>query len=97
MRPDKAKVVDEVFDDERIRSFLDKGPLGEEPSADFSALLYAYRSMRPEDFGRFVEFFVADSRDLNARNREDQTLADIIASHRHAQPFLDILRAHSAA
>ena len=27
----------------------------------------------------------------------DQTLADIIASHRHAQPFLDILRAHSAA
>lgn len=97
MRPDKAKVVDEVFDDERIRSFLDKGPLGAEPSADFSALLYAYRSMRPADFARFVEFFLADNRDLNARGRDGQTLAEVIASHRHATPFLDILRQHDAA
>jgi hypothetical protein len=97
MRADKAKVVDEVFDDERIRSFLDKAPLGAEPSADFSALLYAYRSMRPADFARFVDFFIADNRDLTARSRDNQTLADVIASHRHAVPFLDILRQHGAA
>ena len=30
MRADKQKVVDEVWDDERIRSFLDKGPMGNE-------------------------------------------------------------------
>jgi hypothetical protein len=97
MRPDKAKVVDEVFDDERIRSFLDKAPLGAETSTDFSALLYAYRSMRPGDFARFVEFFVADQRDLTASSRQGQTLADVIVSHRHAAPFLDILRQYGAA
>ncbi len=97
MRPDKAKVVDEVFDDERIRSFLDKAPLGAEPSADFSALLYAYRSMRAEDFARFTEFFVADGRDLSAANRQGQTVAEVIAGHRHATDFLEVLKQHGAA
>lgn len=97
MRPDKAKVVDEVFDDERIRSFLDKAPLGAEPSADFSALLYAYRSMRAEDFARFTEFFVAAGRDLSAANRQGQTVAEVIAGHRHATDFLEVLKQHGAA
>ena len=97
MRPDKAKVSDEVFDDDRIRSFLDKSPLGAEPSADFSALLYAYRSMRANDFARFVEFFLADGRDLSARNRQGQTVADIIAEHRHGKDFLQVLAQHGAA
>ena len=53
MRADKIKVIDEVWDDARIDSFLDKEPLGDEP-ADFSKLLNAYRSMRVEDFGIFL-------------------------------------------
>lgn len=96
MRPDKAKVVDEVFDDERIRSFLDKAPLGAEPSVDFSALLYAYRSMRSEDFARFVEFFKSEGRNLSATNRHGQTVAQVIAEHRHATDFVDVLKQHGA-
>lgn len=97
MRPDKEKVIDEVFDDERIRSFLDKAPMGGEPDVDFSALLYAYRSMRPGDFARFVEFFLEAGRNLQARSRDQQTLADIIREHRHGEPFLDILKQYGAA
>jgi len=97
MRPDKEKVVDEIWDDERVRSFLDKPPLGAEPSKDFSALLYAYRSMRPMDFSRFVDMFLEAGRDLTATNRHDKTLADVIRPHRHAQPFIDILKRHGAA
>lgn len=96
MRPDKQKVVDEVWDDERIESFLDKSPMGEEKSRDFSALLHAYRSMRPGDFERFVACFVALGRDLDARSNTGDTLLATITRHRHAAPFVEILERHGA-
>ena len=96
MRPDKEKVVDEVWDDKRIESFLHKSPMGDEKSVDFSALLYAYRSMRPADFERFIERFVALKRDLNAQSNAGQTLLASIADHRHGGPFREILERHGA-
>lgn len=91
MRPDKQKVVDEVWDDARIRGFLDKAPLGEGVDPDFSALLYAYRSMRPEDFGVFIDYFTRDGRNLDARGEAGETLAELIAEHRRSGPFRRIL------
>ncbi len=96
MRPDKQKVVDEVWDDERIESFLDKTPMGEESSRDFSALLNAYRSMRPGDFERFLERFKALGRELDARSNDGQTLLELIADHRHGEDFREILLRHGA-
>jgi hypothetical protein len=96
MRPDKQKVIDEVWDDERIESFLDKSPMGDEKSRDYSALLYAYRSMRPGDFERFIERFVQVGRDLNARSNAGRTLLEDIAEHRHGEPFRNILERHGA-
>ena len=96
MRPDKEKVVDEVWDDARIESFLGKSPMGEERSQDYSALLYAYRSMRPGDFERFITRFVALDRDLNASSNTDQTLLTTIANHRHGGPFREILERYGA-
>ena len=96
MRPDKEKVVDEVWDDERIEGFLDKAPMGDERSRDFSALLYAYRSMRPDDFERFIRRFVDLKRDLNAKSNADQTLLSILAEHRHGGPFREILERYGA-
>lgn len=90
MRPDKQKVIDEVWDDARVASFLHKPPMGDEP-AEYSMLLNAYRSMRPEDFGRFMALFTAAGHDPAARSRHGETLRDTIAGHRHAGPFLDIL------
>jgi hypothetical protein len=92
MRPDKKKVVDEVWDEDRIRGFLDKAPMGAEPNADYSALLNAYRAMRPDDFARFLTMFTAAGRDLNARSRHGQTLLETIAQHETAAPFRALLK-----
>ena len=97
MRPDKKKVIDEPWDDARVASFLAKGPLGAERSVDFSALLYAYRSMRAEDFARFVAMFLAAGRDLNARSNNGETLLATIDGHRRAEPFRQILERHGGA
>lgn len=92
LRPDKKKVIDEVWDDERVRSYLDKAPMGAE-NADYSVLLNAYRAMRPADFERFMTLFVAAGRDPAATSRAGRSLRQSIAGHRHAGPFLTILEA----
>ena len=97
MRPDKQKVVDEVWDDERIESFLAKSPMGDEQNVDYSTLLNAYRSMRPADFERFIERFTALGRDLNATGNDGRTLLALIVEHRHSEPFREILSRHGAA
>lgn len=96
MRPDKKKVIDEVWDDDRIEGFLHKGPFGAETNLDFSVLLHAYRSMRAEDFGRFIDRFSAAGRDLNARNRRGETLLAAIAGHQQSAEFRTILTSAGA-
>ena len=91
MRPDKTKVVDEQWDEARIRGFLDKLPMGAEQNADYSALLYAYRSMRPGDFEIFVGMYVDAGRDLHATSADGLTLLETIREHRQGAPFRDIL------
>ena len=80
MRADKAKVVDEIWDEARIESFLNKGPMGDEPE-QFSCLLNAYRGMRSEDFARFLEQFKARGGDANAQSKDGRTLLEIIEAH----------------
>lgn len=92
MRPDKVKVIDEVWDDERINSFLNKEPLGDEPR-DFSRLLNAYRSMRFDDFRIFLERFKAQGGDVQATSKSGETLMDIVKNHRQSADFLALLQA----
>lgn len=90
-KKDKKAVVDEVWTEERIRSFLDLVP----PAgfdADFHRLLRAYQSMREEDFADFIGFFVAAGGKLQATDPRGQTLLAIVSGHRHGQPYADILR-----
>jgi hypothetical protein len=47
--------------------------------------------MRPEDFSRFIEMFVAAGRDPLARGMAGETLLETIADHRRAGPFREIL------
>ena len=94
MRPDKAKVVDEVWDDERIDSFLAKQAMGGEPE-DFSLLLNAYRSMRAEDFERFLVKFKAAGRDVSATDRHGQSLLQNIADHDKSTAFKELLTRYS--
>jgi hypothetical protein len=96
MRPDKPKVVDEVWDDDRIRQFLDKPPLGANVDADFSVLLFAYRSMRVEDFRSFIGFFNESGRNIDATDENGSSLLELIAGHTKAEPFREILRSAGA-
>lgn len=96
-RPDKQKVIDEVWDDARVRSFLDRDPADPETSRDFFRLWQAYQAMRPGDFRRFLQVFREDGGDVDAPDRRGRTLATFIAPHRHADDFIDALVAHGAS
>lgn len=92
IKKDKVKVLGENFDDERIKTFLNVLPYGG-LSKDYVALEKAYRSMIPENFATFVRFFVEAGMDLNTRNAQGRTFAEEIGRHRHADAYLEALRA----
>ena len=86
--PSQPKVTNEIWTDDRVKSFLLMKPYGEQ-NADFHVLLKAYRGMRSSDFIRFLSFFVDSGRDLDAKDSSGRTLWEIITNHRHAVPFLE--------
>jgi hypothetical protein len=95
-RRDKEKVIDEVWDDARIRSFLDRAPADASVHPDHFRLLGAYQGMRPGDFRRFLAVFLEAGGDLDAPDAQGRSLADVIVRHRHADAFLAALAAHGA-
>ena len=95
-RVDKQKVIDEVWDDARVASFRDKDTPRQAGAAlpgdaDFYVLRHAYQNMRAHDFERFLELYRAAGRDVSARDGDGRTLAEVIATHRHAAPFVELL------
>jgi len=98
MKKDKQKVTDEVWDDDRVRSFLGKTVPSQSGQpfpgdADFYVLRHAYQSMRPDDFERFLDYYTADGRDVRARDGKGRTLAEVIAGHANAGRFVELLDA----
>jgi len=96
MRPDKKTITDEVWDDERIRSFLSPRSAQGLDDPDFGLLLNAYRGMRPDDFVRFVRFYRDGQHDLNPKNEAGQSFIEFIQPHRHSKLFIEILIAAGA-
>lgn len=96
MKKDKEKVLDEVWTEDRVRSFLDYLPL-EGTEADFHCLMKAYQSMRASDFEIFVRFFKEQNRDVNAQNPDGQSVLSIVCEHRHGTDYAEILRNAGAA
>ena len=95
MRKDKEKVIDEVWTEDHVRSYLQVRP-HDGSNEDFHMLLKAYRSMREEDFELFVGFFRAENRDVNATGQDGRTVLDIVSTHHHGTPYAEILRAAGA-
>ena len=91
MRPDKKAIVDEVWDDARIEGFMHKPPMGDGETPDFSILLYAYRSMRVEDFERFLKVYRAAGKSVDAPDQHGRPLVDHIGNHRKAAPFIEVI------
>ena len=92
MRKDKEKVLDEVWTEDRVRSFLEVRTY-DGGSEDFHMLLKAYQSMRESDFELFVSFFLAEKRNINATDKDGRSVLDVIATHRHGTEYADILKA----
>jgi len=87
--PSQPSVTDEVWDDDRVKSFLALESNGI-VSPDFHIMLKAYRGMRPDDFERFLKFYLEDGRNLNATDPKGRTIWDIMADHRHGAEFLAV-------
>ena len=95
MRKDKEKVLDEVWTEDHVKSFLNVRS-HDGTTEDFHMLLKAYQSMRTSDFELFVGFFCNDDRDLNAIGKDGRTVLQIISTHRHGVEYADILKAAGA-
>jgi hypothetical protein len=91
MRKDKEKVLDEVWTEERVRSFLEIRSQ-DEVAHDFHMLLKAYQSMRAGDFAKFVDFFLADGRDVNCCNPAGEIVLSIVQAHRKYIEYGEILQ-----
>ena len=95
LKKDKQKVLGEVFDDERIKTFLDfEAPEG--ISTDFHLLEKAYRGMKIENFDTFLTFFLEAGHDINAQNPNGETLLAITSEHRHGDEYVDALKKYGA-
>lgn len=95
LKKDKQKVLGEVFDDERIKTFLDfEAPEG--VNHDFHLLEKAYRGMKVENFATFLDFFLAAEHNINATNPAGQTLLQIASEHRHSEDYAALLTEHGA-
>jgi hypothetical protein len=82
----------EEWSDERIESYLNRHtPNGDNP--DFNALYVAYKHMRAADFARFLVFFKAAGRDVNALNTQGKSFLELVKEHPHASEFVKILSA----
>lgn len=90
--PDKPKVLDEEWSDERVRSFLLLEPFDTSINPDYHVLARAYESMRADDFRRFLAFFTEASRDLDARSPDGETILDRVSQHRRSVEYAQALK-----
>lgn len=90
LKKDKQKVLGEVFDDERIKSFLDIEAYGD-ANPDYHVLEKAYRGMKADNFATFIGFFLEDGRDINAANGDGKTLLQVIRDHRLSEDYVAAL------
>jgi hypothetical protein len=95
LKKDKQKVLGEVFDDARIKTFLEYEAYGD-ANPDFHVLEKAYRGMKAENFETFIGFFNDDKRDINAVGPEGKTILQIVREHRHGSDYEAILTAAGA-
>lgn len=80
----------EEWNDERVKGYLNRlPPVGE--NADFNVLYTAYKHMRANDFERFLVFFIAEGRDVNAVNRDGKSLLTLAQEHPTSHEFVTVL------
>ncbi len=95
LKKDKEKVLGEVFDDERIKTFLDYEAYGDiNPS--YHLLEKAYRGMKVDNFSTFLTFFIKAGHDINAKGSDGNTFLKTIERHTQADDYIVALKQHGA-
>ena len=95
MRKDKEKVLDEVWTEDHVRSFLNFRS-HDGTDEDFHILLKAYQSMRAEDFELFVGFFLAQNRNINATDPGGRSVLSIVKEHSLGADYAAVLEENGA-
>jgi len=95
LKKDKQKVLGEVFDDERIKTFLDYEAYGD-TNPSFHLLEKAYRGMKVDNFATFLEFFKAAGHDINALNNDGESFLSIVSQHQKGNDYVAVLKEHGA-
>jgi hypothetical protein len=95
MRKDKEKVLDEVWTEDHVKSFLNVRS-HDDTNEDFHMLLKAYQSMRADDFELFVGFFLGENRDINAMGLDGRSVLAIVGEHRLGDEYAAILTGNGA-
>ncbi|MCS5586988.1 MAG: PA4642 family protein [Porticoccaceae bacterium] len=90
LKKDKQKILGEVFDEERVKSFLDYQP-PEGVNKDFHLLEKAYRGMNIDNFISFVDFFNQAGYDINSKNPNGMTIVQVIQKHKQATSYVQAL------
>ncbi|PWB35362.1 hypothetical protein DCO48_02775 [Pseudomonas sp. SDI] len=90
MRKDKKQVIGDEISDDYIKSFLQFEP-ADAASPSQHKLIKAYRGLRIDDFERFVGFFVEAGYDVDGKDANGQTFAEVIQDQRNAPEYLAII------
>ncbi|MBU2863908.1 PA4642 family protein [Reinekea marina] len=90
MKKDKKRIEDEQWSEEQLQDYLNFQPL-DDTDVDFQCLYRAYTRMNADVFEVFVDRFIEAGRNVNAQNKQGQSLADIIADHKKGAPYLQAL------
>ncbi|MFU8925858.1 PA4642 family protein [Acinetobacter puyangensis] len=91
MAVSQPATFNEEWSDDRVFAYLNQLP-PQGVNADYHVLYNAFKHMRPFDFERLLTKFVADGRDVNAKNPQGQTIADVIAHYpSQSTAFLEVL------
>lgn len=95
LKKDKQKVLGEVFDDERIKTFLEYEAYGSQ-NPDYHLLEKAYRGMKADNFATFLDFFCEQGHDINAKNQNGINFLQTIHTHGQADDYIAALQGHGA-
>ena len=95
MRKDKKQVIGEEIGDDAIKLFLAVEPADDTPPS-LHKLVKAYRSLRIDDFERFLTFFREAGYDLDARDAKGNDFVALIQDQRLAEPYVEAMKAAKA-
>jgi len=95
LKKDKVKVIDEQLSDEKLQRFLTLEPYGDD-NVDFHILTKAYRGLPLDAFGRFLVMFLAENRDINAKDTQGRTFTATITDNANQHKVIALLKQNGA-